>query len=365
MIRNYRSIGKRPILDTPFQLIHAKKGSLMPFRKGEVFEGLVLKRSNSGRVTISAKGKIFDARAMGSISSPRKYKFKVTRTTPNVEISVIREDRVENRPIFQVWAITERGRNNFSSTIRKILSFVSSLEHVFDANWLSSNDIQSLLNLWICDGNSVRDMRWLINSLVASGLFLENKLWRIVRGECKQPQYELVNRDLKAVLLRILDSLTRADDQNRKTDALVQDVLSALHLIETHQAMNLQFAENNIGWFWFIPMSDDGNPAGAEILTKRSSSGVYNVWVRITLSQLGHVGALLTLEGGRVQVTIFMEDEYLVKFASKRVNALKKGLDSQGLLAHSIEFKLSRGDELAFHLAREVDKCPEILDVMV
>jgi len=352
MIKYPITVNKKAIGAISSRNITPHKPLILSFQRGERFTGLILKIVGDGRVTVSAKGSIFSAKAHGALAPGKTYQFLVSRTEPYIELKVLPEASAQAKSLFHIWASTQTHRKGFVHVFQDLLRLGHAAKGLPKG---ISGALEELAGLWpkiIYEGVGAKDATWVSQCLMASGLFWENKLSRLAFSKGGKGGGQAYLGDLKGLLLRIIGELEGVDRCGTEEVAILERAKRTLHLIEMHQAMNLEALEKGMGWYWFIPLVDDGESGEAQLLGKEYPDKGHTMWITVRLSHLGQMQVILNLKGRNVRVQFFMADQKRAQLVSENIQSFKQSLEHRGLSLEAVICSVKERDEMAYRLAR-------------
>lgn len=351
MIRYPISSRRNPTYHISHLCVSHKQKLPIQFEKGERIQGTVLRAYPGGQVIVSAKGKIFGAHSLTRLARGRVYQFVVTRTRPNVELRVM--SQLENRvdSILGLWAETAGNRKRLAKIASEILQKVNCPHGLSPKITPHLKQLAGLLENMVYDEAVGKDFMWMADTLRSSGLFFEKKLRLLAMTKAKGGERKIIENDLKGLVLKLLRGLDHHGGEEKEVSGLRHKLEDILRMIEAHQQINLRSIRNDIGWFWFIPIRDNDDCGGADVLTKRHSSGSFTIWLRIELSAIGPMQVVLNIAGTRVRVSLFLKNRQIARFTSQKAHLLADGMKAQGLSVDSLDVGISTSYEFEMNLS--------------
>ena len=349
---------RHPLFSPKKDLSHISSHHFLPknicskaFRTGERFRGTIIEVANGGRVTVSAKGNVFNAFSTEPLAKGNVYEFLVSRTWPRVELKVVSRPTPHLSSPLGLWVSTKRGREAFVRVLNDILTLSRAHKGLNKTSITALEKIVDLIHVFHGEKASTLPPERIAGFLLASGLFFESRLRRLVQKAAGNGVEEQVEGDLKGVLLRMIQALDKDGSQGKDASGLYQRLVQLLHLIESHQILNLNAIEADLGWFWFIPFYDGGRWSCAELLTKKISKEAYSIWITMRLSKLGLVQAKIELAARSVRVVFYLDDRGNAELVSTNLTKLKRRFEAQGLVLASFECKNMEEDGMALCLS--------------
>ena len=212
----------------------------------------------------------------------------------------------------------------------------------------SRQDLETLSRLFpalVYEEPQQGDGKWLSQSLLACGLFWEHKvLQSLIAGKGAQWK-TMVGRDLKGLLLSLLESLEKEPAGENQGKGLADKLGQAVTLLEKHQSMNLAAFGEGWGWYWFIPGRESGGLKNAELFGKKfDRRGVYHLYLSIDLTRLGQMDAEVSLKGSSVEIRFLLDDAEKARLSAENLESLEAGLNAVGLRLGQAIFEV-RGQE--------------------
>jgi len=350
MIRQPPFTQRRILPSIPSRHFLSSKISSKFFHMGERFTGSIIEIANGGQVTVSARGKIFNAFTSEKLEKGGVYEFVVSRTWPRIELKIVSRSGTHDSSPLRLWISTKKGRENFFHEVNEVLT-LSKAKGLSKSSIVALGEMLDLMQIPYGDKPNTLLPERIAGFLLASGLFFESRLARFAQSLVSNKTDEHINKDLKGILLTMIQALEKDDFQGKESSGLYQRLVQLVHLIEGHQILNLNAIQANMGWFWFIPFYDGHRWDCAELLTKKTSEKSYGIWISIRLSQLGLVQAKIELAESSVRVSFYLAEDSKKEFVSSNLTELKQRFEAQGLVLVSFECKRMEEEGIALSLS--------------
>jgi hypothetical protein len=185
------------------------------------------------------------------------------------------------------------------------------------------------------------DPTWFSRNLLMGGLFWESKIARFLGGEKKGSWNRIATRDLKGVLVTLEKHLRAEEDVHQSHSALRLGVEQCLDLIERDQFRNLVPLREELGWFWFIPGSEEQGFRWGEVLLRQNEKNEGSHFsLFMDFSRLGTVEAFVSISHRVVDLRILLEDAEALKLVSQYLHLLEQGLQRVGLIMGSLRCEM-------------------------
>lgn len=211
-------------------------------------------------------------------------------------------------------------------------------------------DVLERLNQSFSQLGLLTDLKSLQQSIAQSGLFLESDLARsLALGQ--QPPAGLMQNDLKAMLLRVLQQLRDVTirlpagalpDADEATLVVLRNQLEGALAAITLNQLAVTGPDVRPGGLWLFDMpflvrnvlhdltlSIEGDAKNPD--SKAAQSDQWRVLVRVSLPQLGPIEAEFFLQGQRVSIAIYAQLTEGAQFLEARLDRLQVALEQCGL----------------------------------
>ena len=315
----------------------------IPFTRGEILHGRILKVLAEGEVLISTRGKTFQAYTESPMAMGESHRFQVETVGATIVLRRLGGERIEKLSPLRLWASSRMGREELSRILGELAALRDSKSFPQGLRSLLQN-LSSLLPTLVYEGPTKSGEKWIYQCLLASGLFWEHKILRTLLG-AKAGQGKMpFTRDLKGILLALLKECDAGSEDFAQAGPLMQRIEQALTLLEQDQFLNLLTLREGWGWSWLIPGDRSGELRKAEVFGKRSSVGNgYHLFMCLDLSILGKLDTDVFLMGPSVDIRFILEDEEKATMASESVKWIETGLRAVGLNLSRVAFEVRNG----------------------
>ncbi|MBN2124028.1 MAG: flagellar hook-length control protein FliK [Deltaproteobacteria bacterium] len=308
-----------------------REGNLR-FQAGDLFRGTVLRSYPGGEVLVAAGGKEFRARTELHLVEGSTYRFQVKTTGERTELKVLDEGPLRLRSPLHLWVSSRSIRNRLADGLLR-LSAARNLKHLPPDARLALRDVHRLLPALIYRAPNGDQAQWVSRFLLGSGLFWENKVARFLLGEEAASPNRLQEKDLKALLLILDRNLALKGGSNQQAlGPLSETIREALSLVEQDQFLNLSSHQEDIGWYWCIPGSEDEGFRKAEVFLERErEEEEIRLFMYLDFTRLGEVEAEVCMLGSNLSLRLAVEDEEREAFVSRELPLLGASLQALGL----------------------------------
>ena len=311
------------------------------FRPGEILRGTVISRLRAGQFIVVAKGRPFAATSKVILNEGDSRIFQVQSAGGRIALKLLDEEPPRLQTSSQRLAIPpQRTRNMMVATLAELIK-ARRFKGLAPGVSAALRDLNQLLPAIVYRAPGKQDSGWLLHNLLMGGLFWENKLARLLSGEKKVSWSRIAASDLKGSLAALSKQIRAEEDADRSYAALRSKVEQCLELIERDQLLNLSSVREGLGWVWFIPGSEEGGFGGGDVLvhSKQEEAGIC-FSVRVELSRLGELEAIVSMSDHKVDVRIFLKAIDALRYVSQNVDILAQGLKTAGLIPGSIRCQL-------------------------
>ncbi len=299
----------------------------IPFKQGENIKGKVLQKFTNGDFLVSARGRELRAHSSVLLKTGKEYDFTVMSAKDRLELKVL-----ENQGKAEV-------------TVPKLVSSANNLgAKLTDAlsALISGNSIKKLpaqIKAQIAKLHSLTDIsqikkelpaiiKWVNRNVQGSGIFWEAKVLHLLTGKKEQLPGELADRDIKGILLKLLNSLENNSEDQETTKALSVKVREALNLIEQEQIMNINVMRQGIGWFVHLPFIDDDDFLSSELFVEKDKDKSLHFSLLLDMSFTGkmNIDVLLTSDTFGIHIDVEKKEtkDFIMENADMLENAFKK-----------------------------------------
>ncbi len=311
------------------------------FSPGEILRGTISGRLSAGRFTVVAKGRSFAVSSKLNLNAGDSRIFQVQSAGGRIELKLLDEELRELQTSAQRVAIPSRTiRNKMVATLVELIE-ARRFKGLAPGVSAALKDLNQLFPAIVYRGPGREDSGWLLHNLLMGGLFWENKVARFLGGQKKGAWKKIMASDLKGSLAALGKQIRGQEDAHRAYAALGLKVEHCLELIERDQLSNLSSVREGLGWFWFIPGSGEDGFSGGEVLVQSGQKGGgIRFSVRVDLSCLGELEAIVSMTERRVDVRILLSEPETLRLVSQNVGLLAQGLKTVGLNPGSIRCAL-------------------------
>ncbi len=175
-----------------------------------------------------------------------------------------------------------------------------------------------------------------------SGIFLEN---RLLHAKDKGAPIE---RDLKGILLRMLETQTGSGEKDSPPAMLRQQLEGSLARIQIHQINAI--THNGTEWLFELPFREKDKPGTLQIRIRQEKDSsashgqrTWHVAMEFELQGLGPLQVTLTLlDGNRITVGIWAESEETLIQLKNHQQRLREALQQAGLFPQRISHHRGR-----------------------
>lgn len=318
--------------------------------QGETLTISVLEKLSTNQYLMSLKDGSITATSDIPLKAGDNLQVKVQSVGPQVVLNVIdtqkqSTDAKVNERLLQ-WRVNP---DSLMQLLNKVGEFSENIRSGNLPINMSPKEIDGLMKLL---GNIVFSSKTKANPLFVKdfvsqlGLLLETDLGKIVSHSAKDGGAPVLAENLKASLLKLSTAVTEALKDSPKLDSqitakltsLVTFTTEALKTIETRQAINVVYQQNESGLYLQIPMAmgeamrqadifitpDNKNAVGAK---KYSSCSVA---IFLDLDYLGEIAIDASLREGRIHGVIKCESEEVKQLVAASAEQLKEALGGIG-----------------------------------
>ena len=323
--------------------LHQGRGlqSDVGFRPGETLRGTVIGRLPAGKFMVVAKGRPFAATSKLSLIKGESRVFQVQSAGGRIELKLLDEELPRLQIASQRTGISSQiTRNRMVATLAE-LSKARHFKGLAPGVSAALKNLNQLFPAIVYRAPGKGDSGWLLHNLLGGGLFWENKVARFLSRGKKVSWNKLAANDFKGNLSALSKQMRVEEDAHHSYAALRLKVEQCLDLIERDQFLNLSSVREGLGWFWFIPGSEEGAFRGAEVLVQsKQKGGGIRFSVQVDLSRLGELEAIVSMSDRRVEVRMLLQERETLQIVSQNVNLLAQGLKTAGLIPGSIRCEL-------------------------
>jgi hypothetical protein len=318
----------------------------LKFKPGEIFRGTIIQKFSEGDFLVAAGGKNFLAHSALHLEKGENHHFQVQSLGPKIELKVLDGGGLQLRSPIELWALGRSARDQLATILKSLSSFP------FAKAWSSASQqalsqLNQLLPAILYGEPGEKNALWLPHSLLASGLFWENKLARYLIEEKKTSWKMLAASDLKGLLLLLEQGLKTPAKNDSDCQDLMIKIQQALQLIEQDQFLNHASIRDGIGWFWFIPGQPEEGFQKAEIFIKqRDPHEEICFSLFLDLSLLGHMEVTGSMVASLLNLKIFVANEAIAEFVRKNLSLLEKSLKETGLKVAAMSCDVKEKSEL-------------------
>ncbi len=335
---------------------------------GELLKAKVVEIRPSGNVVVNIKGHLIDAKTEIPLTKGNNLLVQVETAASEIRLKVIGAEitsperistfllSLTNRAGITKTAIKEFVRlleifKNLPEPVRKALPETESLKGLFPS-------------LRALSGGALKE------SIESTGILLETKLKisalksltdeitgkQMIKDRAEATE-SIFSRDLKAILLRIRESLKNEEtvkilkNYHIQPEELNAHVERLLRNIEYHQIQS----RLNDTLQLFLPFLWERLKDGELIFRKESArtlkDSTYSCYIKLDLGSLGRLTTAVMLMSGKCYVRFLSDNQSLLNKIKQHSPALKEALESAGLKLGNIntEFKRSPESELYLH----------------
>ncbi len=292
------------------------------FKIGQVFQGKVVHAKAHGLIHVASGGKTLKAHTWVPLEEGKSYSFQVRAVFPRIELKVAGEDAPNQMTAGKLWL----------SGLKERLQFVTLLQDLASSS--SSKTLRSLLPLLLYKGPGQEDAAWLFRSLLNSGIFWENKVFRyLLLDRLPESVATLPEDDLKGILLRLKMEMKHSASQSRDTQDAMDRIDRLLAFLEKNQTLNLNTLREDWGWYWFIPGADRREFLHGELFgRKEEGEELHRLHMNLSFSRLGEIHVDCVLQERRVSISLQVTGERIARFLEENIRLLEKGMEKQGLV---------------------------------
>jgi hypothetical protein len=330
----------------PFPETSSQENSLqakIPFTRGEILHGRILKVLAEGEVLMSARGRTFQAYTESPLAIGGSHQFQVEAVGETIVLRRLGGERMERLSPLRLWASSRMDREELSKILAELAALRDSKSFPQGIRSLLQK-LGSLFPTLVYEGPTKSGEKWIYQCLLASGLFWEHKILRHLLGARGNQGKIPFMRDLKGALLSLLKECDAGSEDFTQVGPLMQKIEKALTLLEQDQFLNLLTLREGWGWSWLIPGDGSGGLRKAEVFGKRSSGGNgYHLFMCLDLSVLGKLDTEVFLMGPSVDIRFILEDEEKASMASENVKWIETGLKAAGLSLSRAAFEVREG----------------------
>lgn len=324
---------------------------------GETLTVSIVDKLAQNQYLMAFKGGTIKATSDIPLNVGEKFQVKVQSVQPQIILNVIdtqkqNTDVKVNEKLLQ-WRVNP---DSFTHLLGKVSEFSASLKSVNLAG-LGPKEADGLLKIFssLVFSSKTKNNTLFVKEFVSKlGILLENDLNMTASRSAKDVNPSQVFSDnLKASLLKLSEALAQALKADSKTDQQVAArlmnlssfVSEALQTIETRQAVNVVYQQNESGLYLQIPLAmgdslrqadifispDDKNVSGA----KKFSS--CSIMIFLDLDYLGNISIDASLREGRIRCVIKCESEEITQLVNASASKLRDALDAIGYGVEQID----------------------------
>jgi len=309
-----------------------------PYRRGEVFDALVLRLCGKGRVLLSTPRGRFEAVAHRKVVEKAVYRFRALRTAPGVRLEVVGGPARMHPP--HPAALVPGGSHRFLQALsnlfgqihggappRGVLTALADLKALFPLLARSSPS-----------GNPA-GMRGL--QIVWGGSLCQSEFLQNLFGKDRRFFKSLSCRDVERSLRGLLKALEKERGPwAAKARAWTSEAMAILRSEEEAAAAS---ATARQGWCWLMGPHEEKGFQGAEGYIRKTETDdacillLYTRW-----SRLGSLEAWLFLKGRMISVHLRSPDEGTVLLVEKHAHLLEEGLRQAGFVVKAIGYEVKK-----------------------
>lgn len=307
------------ILETPslafskiYLLSLAGKGRIPLLHPGEILEGILIKQLDSDHAILNLRGQNLVVENRLPLPAGEKYRFRVEEASPKV---VLRLLLGENPPEPPIGPMLKRNLSG-DFPVEKLMQWMGDLQKTPIQAWPAEirEEISLLLAFFRSGGPGSAHFSpsHLKEVLLQSGLFLENKLLRLLQGWSLDAG-NIRKMDLKSLLflLRAKAETLLAQEtpgiEGKSVSDLKQAVDQLLQKIELYQLLNTNPTDLQDKVFLLIPLGIQGQPQFIEL-------GIFFPSKEREEAKEGETGLFFLLhfpDWGRLKIKVKIRDQAL------------------------------------------------------
>ena len=324
------------------------------FRAGQIFQGRVVRATPHGLVQVTAEGKTFQARTTIPLREGKSYSFQVKTAAPRIELKVVREDDTNPISSGRLWVSAQKERLQFVALLRELASSPS------------LKDLEKFLPLLLYKGPAESDVSWFSQSLLSSGMFWENKVFRHLLAD--QPQElpaTLIENDLKGTLLVLGKKMANLSSPTQDMQTAMERIDRLLSFLKDNQILNLSILKEGWGWYWFIPGADRREFLHGELFGKREAgSDLHHLHMNLSFSRLGEIHVDCVLSERSISLSIQVTSERVGRFLEENLLQLKKEIKKKGVAVRRLACEVVP-DGSPFNLFSEKMASSTVMDMVI
>jgi hypothetical protein len=291
------------------------------FRAGQVFQGKVVNAKPHGFIQVTTGGTTFKARTAIPLREGKSYSFQVKTAAPRIELKVVREDDPTPISAGKLWVSAQKERLQFVPLLRDLASSPS------------LKDLGKFIPLLLYNGPAQEDPSWFSQSLLSSGMFWENKVFRcLLLDQPHELTATLIENDLKGTLLFLKKKMENFSSPTQDTQTAMEHIDRLLSFLDDNQTLNINILREGWGWYWFIPGAGRREFLHGELFGRREESGdLHHLHMNLSFSRLGEIHVDCVLRERGISLSIQVTNERIGRFLEGNIGLLEKGIEKQGL----------------------------------
>lgn len=305
---------------------------------GQVFRGEILEVLEDGHAVLRLEGTDFSVESRLPLQKGMEGKFQVTALSPQIILKLLPEEEGSLRGIEKYLAFflkTHSWMENLSLTL-------SSLWTSEREGWLSpfQETIDRLIQLWSTfspSRSSQFEPGQIERMILQSGLFFENRLRRIIEGNDSNRFEEVLNRDLKGLLLKLkaeMESLaTSPQGSTPRLKELEEAIGLLLSKIVGHQQLTSHLSEIEEKLSLLLPFWIQGHLQMVDLSLslpsrrpKPSERRGLCLLFLLHFPEWGRMGIEVRLSGKRLYGQFFFTSDQVASFFHHELPRLERGL---------------------------------------